>query len=48
MRKTLLASGISVLLTGLAAKLISNFTNALTHTEVDEAMKAYAWEKPEK
>ena len=35
-------------LTGLAAKLISNFTNALTHTDVDEAMKAYAWEKPEK
>ena len=35
-------------LTGLAAKLISNFTNALTHTEVDEAMKPYAWQKPEK
>ena len=33
-------------LTGLAAKLISNFTNALTHTEVDDAMKPYLWEKP--
>ena len=35
-------------LTGLASKLISNFTNALTHTKVDDAMKPYAWEKPEK
>lgn len=33
-------------LTGLASKLISNFTNALTHTKVDDAMKPYAWEKP--
>jgi alkylhydroperoxidase family enzyme len=33
-------------LTGLAAKLISNFTNALTHTEVDEPMKAFAWTHP--
>lgn len=33
-------------LTGLSAKLISNFTNALTHTEVDEPMKAYAWTHP--
>ena len=30
-------------LIGLAAKTISNFTNALAHTEVDEPMKAFAW-----
>lgn len=33
-------------LTGLAAKLISNFTNAITHTEVDKPMQAYAWTHP--
>ena len=33
-------------LTGLSAKLISNFTNAITHTKVDEPMKAYAWIHP--
>ncbi|MCT7655335.1 hypothetical protein MBH78_12905 [Oceanimonas sp. NS1] len=33
-------------LTGLASKLISNFTNALTHTEVDAAMQPYAWTHP--
>ncbi|GAA5216841.1 carboxymuconolactone decarboxylase family protein [Corallincola platygyrae] len=33
-------------LTGLASKLISNFTNALTHTEVDEPMKPFAWTHP--
>ncbi|MCJ8169703.1 carboxymuconolactone decarboxylase family protein [Atopomonas sediminilitoris] len=33
-------------LTGLAAKLISNFTNALAHTEPDAAFKAYAWTHP--
>lgn len=33
-------------LTGLSAKLISNFTNAITHTKVDEPMKAYAWTHP--
>jgi alkylhydroperoxidase family enzyme len=33
-------------LTGLAAKLISNFTNALAHTELDEPVKAFAWEHP--
>lgn len=33
-------------LTGLSAKLISNFTNALAHTEVDEAMKPYDWTHP--
>lgn len=35
-------------LTGLAAKLISNFTNALANTEVDEPMKAFAWTHPSK
>lgn len=33
-------------LTGLAAKLISNFTNALAHTELDEPIKAMAWIHP--
>ena len=33
-------------LTGLSAKLISNFTNALAHTKVDEAMSAYDWTHP--
>ncbi|MBW8192634.1 carboxymuconolactone decarboxylase family protein [Neiella marina] len=33
-------------LTGLAAKLISNFTNALAGTEVDEPMKPFAWTHP--
>jgi alkylhydroperoxidase family enzyme len=33
-------------LTGLAAKLISNFTNALAHTELDEPVKAFAWVHP--
>lgn len=33
-------------LTGLAAKLISNFTNAIAHTEVDEPMKPLAWTHP--
>ena len=33
-------------LTGLAAKLISNFTNALAHTEPDNAFKTYAWTHP--
>ena len=28
---------------GLAAKTISNFTNALAHTEIDEPMKQFAW-----
>ncbi|MFA5989604.1 MAG: carboxymuconolactone decarboxylase family protein [Sphingomonas sp.] len=30
-------------LVALSAKLISNFTNALTHTEVDQSIKAYQW-----
>ena len=34
------------ILTGLAAKLISNFTNALAHTEPDTAFKRYAWTHP--
>ena len=33
-------------LTGLASKLISNFTNALAHTEPDSAFKKYAWTHP--
>ena len=33
-------------LTGLSAKLISNFTNEITHTKVDEPMKAYDWTHP--
>ena len=34
-------------LTGLSAKLISNFTNALTHTRIDEPMKPFAWTHPD-
>jgi alkylhydroperoxidase family enzyme len=34
-------------LTGLAAKLITNFTNALAHTELDEPVKAFAWTHPD-
>lgn len=34
-------------LTGLSAKLISNFTNALTHTKIDEPMKPFAWTHPD-
>ena len=34
-------------LTGLAAKLISNFTNALAHTELDRGMDKYAWTHPD-
>lgn len=30
----------------LAAKLLSNFTNALAHTEVDAPMQAMAWTPP--
>ncbi|MFC3052008.1 carboxymuconolactone decarboxylase family protein [Kordiimonas pumila] len=33
-------------LCGLASKLISNFTNALAHTEVDAPMKKYEWQHP--
>lgn len=34
-------------LTGLAAKLISNFTNALAHTRLDRGMVKYAWVHPD-
>jgi alkylhydroperoxidase family enzyme len=34
-------------LTGLAAKLLSNFTNALAHTELDEPVKPLAWVHPD-
>ena len=33
-------------LTGLASKLISNFTNALARTEPDKAFQKYAWQHP--
>ncbi|GAA5316775.1 MAG: hypothetical protein AseanaTS_19790 [Candidatus Pelagadaptatus aseana] len=33
-------------LTGLASKLISNFTNALAHTKPDQAFQKYAWTHP--
>jgi len=33
-------------LVGLAAKLISNFTNSLAKTELDEVSKAHAWVHP--
>lgn len=35
------------ILVGLAAKLISNFTNALAHTELDEPVKVLAWVHPD-
>ncbi len=34
-------------LVGLATKLLSNFTNALAHTELDEPVKQYAWTHPD-
>lgn len=34
-------------LAGLAAKLISNFTNALAHTQVDRGMQRYSWVHPD-
>ena len=34
-------------LTGLAAKLISNFTNALAHTRLDRGMDKFAWVHPD-
>lgn len=33
-------------LVGLAAKLLSNFTNALAHTGLDDPVKSYAWVPP--
>jgi alkylhydroperoxidase family enzyme len=33
-------------LTGLVAKLISDFTNALAHTELDDAVKRLSWTHP--
>jgi alkylhydroperoxidase family enzyme len=33
-------------LVGLAAKLLSNFTNAIAHTEIDAPVKALAWTHP--
>jgi alkylhydroperoxidase family enzyme len=33
-------------LVGLSAKLLSNFTNALAHTELDAPVKPFAWTHP--
>jgi len=33
-------------LTGIATKTLSNFTNALAHTELDEPVKPFAWTHP--
>lgn len=33
-------------LTGIATKTLSNFTNALAKTELDEPVKAFAWTHP--
>ncbi|MEM1331432.1 MAG: carboxymuconolactone decarboxylase family protein [Planctomycetota bacterium] len=32
---------------GLAVKLMSNYTNAITHTRLDDPPQSYAWTKPE-
>lgn len=34
-------------LTGIAAKVLSNFTNALAHTELDEMVQPFAWTHPQ-
>ncbi|MFZ5747006.1 MAG: carboxymuconolactone decarboxylase family protein [Pseudomonadota bacterium] len=34
-------------LTGLATKLLSNFTNALAHTKLDPAVEPYRWTHPD-
>ena len=34
-------------LTGIATKTLSNFTNALAHTELDEPVKPFAWVHPQ-
>lgn len=34
-------------LVGLAAKLISSFTNALAHTKLDEGVEPFAWAHPD-
>jgi alkylhydroperoxidase family enzyme len=49
--ETFLAAGYSrrqalEVLTGLAAKLISNYANALAHTELDDPVKPFAWVHP--
>ena len=33
-------------LVGLSAKLLSNFTNALAHTKLDEGVRPFAWTHP--
>ncbi len=34
-------------LTGLATKLLSNFTNALAHTDLDAPVEPFAWIHPD-
>jgi len=36
------------IMTGMACKLISNFTNGMTNTNVDEPFKEFSWIHPEK
>jgi len=36
------------IMTGMACKLISNFTNGMTQTNVDEAFQDFAWTHPKK
>lgn len=50
--KTFLSAGYDKkqaleVLVGLASKLLSNFTNALAHTELDEPVKPFAWTHPD-
>ncbi|MCE1237875.1 MAG: carboxymuconolactone decarboxylase family protein [Hyphomicrobiales bacterium] len=50
--RTFLAAGFTQrqaleVLTGLAAKLLSNFTNALAHTELDPPVVPWAWTHPD-
>lgn len=35
-----------VVVAALAAKLVSNFTNALAHTKLDRGMEKFAWTHP--
>ena len=49
---TFLAAGFTrrqalEVLTGLAAKLLSNFTNALAHTDLDPPVIPWAWSHPD-
>lgn len=49
--KSFLAAGFTKqqaleVLVGLSSKLISNFTNSLAHTELDDLVKPLAWKHP--